>query len=52
MKLEYHLTVKELNRYFARKFDWLVMLIVAYAVVFGVQSINEGSGFAWVGRVY
>lgn len=49
MKLEYHLTVKELNRYFARKFDWLVMLIVAYAVVFGVQSINQGSGFAWVG---
>ena len=49
MKLEYHLTVKELNRYFARKFDWLVMPIVAYAVVFGAQSINQGSGFAWVG---
>ena len=49
MKLEYHLTVKELNRYFARKFDWLVMLIIAYAVVFGVQYINQGSGFPWVG---
>lgn len=51
MTLHYHLTVKELNRYFIYKFDWLVMLIVAYAAVFGVQSINQGSGFPWVGVV-
>lgn len=49
MKLEYHLTVKELNRYFARKFDWLFMVMVICAFVVGVQSINQGSGFAWVG---
>ncbi len=49
MKLEYHLTVKELNRYFARKFDWLFMVMVICAFVVGVQSINQGSGFPWVG---
>lgn len=48
MKLEYHLTVGELNRYFARKFDWLFMVMVICAFVVGVQSINQGSGFAWV----
>lgn len=48
MKLNYHLTVTELNRYFCSKFNWLIMLIVAYAVVFGVQSINQGLGFPWV----
>lgn len=45
------MTVKELNRYFARKFDWLVMLIVAYVAVFGVQSINQELGFPWIGVV-
>ncbi|PNP99199.1 hypothetical protein [Moraxella sp. RCAD0137] len=49
MKLEYHLTVGELNRYFARKFDWLIMVMVICAIVVGVQSVNQGLGFAWVG---
>ncbi|WP_114800122.1 hypothetical protein U0021_08035 [Moraxella canis] len=49
MKLEYHLTVKELNRYFTYKFDWMVMLIIVCVFVVGFQSVNQGMGFPWIG---
>lgn len=49
MKLHYHLTVKELNRYFSYKFDWVIMLTAICVTVIGAQTVNQGSGFPWVG---